>query len=475
MSLEGNLIAYAALLAWPIVAAILYSYLSAVQATIWTVLGAQLLLPANIQMKAPMLPAVDKVSVAAAPVLIFFLFCARARDKNVPSTNLSKVLLAGLIVVPIITSLNNSDSLFIGRFFPGIGLYDAVSYILPKVILVLPYILARRFLWDPSAVERILFATVLAGLLYSPLMLFEVRFSPQLNVWLYGYFAHDFLQQIREGGFRPVVFMGHGLLVALFAATSVIAAAALWRTRQRIAYAPPMAITMYLMGVLLLCKTLGALILAAVAAPLARFATPRLQTRIAVVLVIITMGYPVFRSFDLVPTSSMLTLASMVSEEREASLQTRFEQEEMLLERASQRLWFGWGGYGRNRVYHPEYGYDMSITDGQWIITVGTVGLLGFIAEFGMLTLPVFRAAVALKYIKPPHERVHIAALTLILAVSAIDQLPNASLSPWTWLIAGVLLGRADAVLKQRAGQGAVKATMYQAPSSVRGPYIGTH
>ena len=71
---------------------------------------------------------------------------------------------------------------------------------------------------------------VVAGLIYSLPMLFEVRMSPQLHTWIYGYFPHSFGQQMRDGGFRPVVFIGHGLGVAFFVMTTVVAAAAFWRT-----------------------------------------------------------------------------------------------------------------------------------------------------------------------------------------------------------------------------------------------------
>ena len=121
---------------------------------------------------------------------------------------------------------------------------------------------------------------VVAGLFYSLPMLFEVRMSPQLHTWIYGYFPHSFLQQMRDGGFRPVVFIGHGLGVAFFAMTTVVAAAALWRTRARVFRLPAGAITAYLGVVLLLCKSLGSLVYAAVAVPLVRFASPRMQLRL---------------------------------------------------------------------------------------------------------------------------------------------------------------------------------------------------
>ena len=75
--------------------------------------------------------------------------------------------------------------------------------------------------------------------------------------------------------------------------------------------------------------------------------------------------------------------------DRAAWLKTRFDQEEQLLDHAWQRRWFRWGRYGRNRVYHGWNGRDSSFTDGYWIITVGTFGLVGFAATFGLLGLAV--------------------------------------------------------------------------------------
>ena len=117
--------------------------------------------------------------------------------------------------------------------------------------------------------------------------------SPQLHRIVYGYFPHDFFQQIREGNFRPVVFMGHGLLVSVFVATSVIAAAALWRTRDSVLRLPAAGTAAVLSGLLVLCRSLGSLVYGATAAPLARFATPRVQGLAATALAIVALIYPV--------------------------------------------------------------------------------------------------------------------------------------------------------------------------------------
>ena len=132
-----------------------------------------------------------------------------------------------------------------------------------------------------------------------------------------------------------------------------------------------------------------------------------------------------------------------ISIEREGSLAVRFFNENQLLERASQRWLFGWGRYGRSWIY-DESGRETSVPDGQWIITLGGYGVVGFLAEFGLLALPIFSTARALRFAESPKEKAFLSALALILAINVFDLLPNSSLRPWTWLIAGALLGRAE-------------------------------
>jgi len=75
---------------------------------------------------------------------------------------------------------------------------------------------------------------------------------------------------------------------------------------------------------------------------------------------------------------------------------------------------------------------------------MGQFGFVGFIAEFGLLAQPIVRAASAVKYTASPREEIFLAALALLLSINMIDLLPNSSISPWTWLLAGALLGRAE-------------------------------
>ena len=89
-----------------------------------------------------------------------------------------------------------------------------------------------------------------------------------------------------------------------------------------------------------------------------------------------------------------MDVSASFSSDRSGSLEFRFDNEEKLLQHASNRFWFGWGRYGRNRVFDEDTGQDTTVTDGRWIITLGCFGFLGFLAEFGLLVLPIFAAAV---------------------------------------------------------------------------------
>jgi len=435
-----------ALLIWPVVALYLYSKLPVSQATLWTILGGYLLLPTDLQIKYKMIPAFDKVTIPSLAALIGCMFVARRLPKFFHGFGIAEVLVLSILIGPFVTSMLNGDPVRAGNgFLPGVGPYDAGSAMIFNFIFILPFFLGREFLRRAENNAEVLRVMVLAGLAYSLLMLFEVRMSPHLSAWIYGY-APKLATEFRDNSFRPLVFLANGLLVAFFAMTATVAAAALWRTQSRVLRLPPGGIVGYLSFVLVMCKTMGALIYGAAVVPLVRWASPRMQIRVATVLVILALSYPMLRAADLFPTTSIVHAASAVSADRAASLETRFFNEDQLLDRAWERPWFGWGRYGRNRVYKGYLGSDSSLTDGYWIITFGTFGAVGFAATFGLLGLAVFRAALALKFAQSRREREYLAALALIVAINIVDLLPNASISPWTWLLVGALLGRAEAL-----------------------------
>jgi len=219
-----NFFAYIALLIWPVVALYLYSRMPLGQATLWTILGACLLLPVNAQIKFEMVPALDKNSVAGLAALMGCAVHARQRLKIFHGWGLAELLIFLLLIGRFITSILNTDAVVVGvTELPGVGPYDGGSAVIAEFIFILPFFLGRQFLRSAEDNAEILRVLVIAGVVYSLPMLFEIRMSPQLHVWIYGYFPSGFSDEFRNAGFRPVVFLGHGLLVAFFGMRAAVA------------------------------------------------------------------------------------------------------------------------------------------------------------------------------------------------------------------------------------------------------------
>jgi hypothetical protein len=450
----NSTVATVALLLWPIVSAALFAIRPAVQATLWTIVGAQLLLPVGSGIKFEMIPPFDKGTLPS--FCIFFGYLIAVGRPWHPKFGIAEVLVAIFLFGPVATSLLNGDPVFAGdRVVPGVGIYDALSAVEAAIIVLLPFFVGRGLFRTEQANEQVLKVLLVAGLLYSIPMLFEMRFSPQFHFWIYGYFPTDFIQQVRDGGYRPMVFTGHGLIAAIFLFMSVTAGAALWRSSGGLRRSG--GVTAYLGVVLILCRSAGATLFGFIVVPLVCFAKPKVQARVAVIFVLLALFYPMLRVADLVPTRLMVELAQSVSLDRASSLRVRFENEASLLERALQRPILGWGRYGRSRIY-DEGGKDVSVTDGHWVITIGQFGILGFVAEFGLLALCVIKAAAASRKARSFKEKILLTALALIVATNVLDLLPNASLLPITWLFSGALLGRAEA-LQQAATRLTVSAS----------------
>jgi len=417
------------------------------RATLWSVLGAYLLLPAKTVVDLPVFPPLDKVTISNVSAFLVCRFILGKRIKLLPNLGIGKILLLIYIASPFMTAFLNPDPIIAGsRFIKGMEYYDALSAIIRQGLFILPFLLGFAFIRDAKTHEELLWVLAYAGLYYSIPMLFEVRFSPQLHTWIYGFFPHDFSQQMRGGGFRPVVFIGHGLLVSFFAMSSLVAIFTIGKFRKTMKGYSTGLIALYMGGVLILCKSYAPLIYGVLLVSLIHLITPKKQVQVARVLVLLVIFYPMLRAADWFPINDISSIAAEISEERAQSLQFRLDNEEMLLAHVRNRALFGWGSWGRNRVYDKTSGKDLSVTDGRWIIVMGEYGWVGFLAEFCLLALPVVRSVKVIRHIKEKREQIVFGAITLLLAISIVDLLPNASVSPWTWLMAGALYGRIEKI-----------------------------
>jgi len=168
-------------------------------------------------------------------------------------------------------------------------------------------------------------------------------------------------------------------------------------------------------------------------------------------------AYPALRWHNLIPVHHIADAATSVSKDRAESFQTRVKNEDQLLAKAEQKPVFGWGEWGRQRIYDAYTGKDISVTDGEWIIQFGTFGWAGYLSLFGLFAAAAFRAMRSLG-----NERTSasfaVGGLSLLLVVNVMDLLPNASLMPITFLMAGsisrsVRLGAKKSAMPQPTNQ----------------------
>lgn len=437
----GNIV----LFGWPVVVAILFSKYSRHVALLASLIAGYLLLPEQLYFNLPVLPTLEKHTIPALSAFLILLFSgvsprARVLPGWVPKLLVPRLLILTLIAGSFLTVMTNSDVLVFGPLvLAALRPFDGFSTVLSLLVSLLPFFMARKFLAYPEQQRSVLVMLTMAGAGYALLALYEVRMSPQLNNMVYGFFPHSFLQHIRGDGYRPLVFLNHGLWLSIFFAMTVLAALALSRVSvsQGSKY---IALALWLLFTLVMSKSLGALAITLMLAPLILFFGARLQILICAVIAFVVLIYPAVRTSGLLPIDLVLSWAASIDPERAGSLSFRLFNEEILLEKAQQRPVFGWGAFGRNLLYN-EAGQDVSVTDGYWIISVGVGGWVRYLSEFGLLCLPAIFAFFKARNSRFGRET---SALLLILLANLIDLIPNATITPITWLIAGAVWGRIE-------------------------------
>lgn len=445
----GNIFAYLVIIAWPIISLFAFRILSKQKAILFTLLAGYLLLPVKTAFNIPFIPSLGKSNVTVLACLFCLIFIKKQTIGLFGSRSWVKLILLTLIVSPFLTVINNQYSIAIDyRFLSALSFHDAFSTIANQLLLIIPFFIGSRFFSSYESQVTLFKAIVYAGLLYSLLILVEVRLSPQLHIWLYGYFPHNFDQQYRMGGFRPVVFLGHGLLVAFFMATVMICALALTSAKIRLGSVNNKIINSYLFFILLLCKSVGSILYGFFTLLVLPFGKPNRIMQLSILIAVLALSYPLLRATDIFPTDSVVNLAKNISKERAGSLEFRFDNENILLAHAREKLWFGWGGWGRNRVY-DEQGKDLTVTDGYWIIVFGQYGLIGFLSIFGLIFYTMLLARRAFNISKEQDHRIILSAHMLLVAIIMVEQIPNDSLVPWYWLVIGALAGRANEIIEK--------------------------
>jgi hypothetical protein len=330
---------------------------------------------------------------------------------------------------------------FISGVCTDLDLYDSVaSMAYQTTSWGLPYLIGRMYFNDLKGLRELAIGIVAGGLVYAPLCWLEIRLSPQLNVWVYGYHQHSFVQTERYGGYRPMVFMEHGLAVAMWMTTASLTAFWLWYCGAvtkvlgiRIGWAATILIltSLWLRSVgaeILLLMGLGALMLSG-------------STKSRVWIMVLTLIPPIWitlRATNIYDGKSMVAFVQQFDTRAAESLQVRFHSERVLASRALQRPVYGWTPwFFLTRKVNLEL---QGIPDQLWIIALGQFGLIGLISITTALLMPIWLVAwrIPVRFWKNPGAAAP-AAMAMLLTLHMCDNLFNAMVNPIFIMCAGGL------------------------------------
>ncbi len=429
------------LLIWLPIVLGLFKYFPARKALVISFITAWLFLPQRVVFIFPGLPNYDRTSATCYSILLAtFLFDA----KRFGSFKFGWLDIPMLVwcICPMISSLSND-----------LGAYDGFSAILDRVMQYgIPYFLGRIYLNDLLGLRELAMGIFVSGLIYAPLCLIETVISPQLHRMIYGYHGiHEFGQSVRLGGYRPNVFMIHGLSVGVWMMSALLTAIWLWQSGllKTFRNVPMNVIVGGLFVTHLLVRSTGAylymlyglVILLTAKSLRSSFPLLFLISFLSLYLYLGATG-----NFTGEKADQIVTVASDIAgTDRAQSLEFRFYHEELLVEKALERPIFGWGGWGRNRVFDYNWAgelVDISITDSLWIIAYGVNGIVGLSAIFGAVFLPalgfIFRYP-ARTWLTP---KVGPAAVIVVITILyALDCTLNNQFNPVFTLASGGIAG----------------------------------
>lgn len=443
-----------ALWLWLPLVLVLFLLVPARQAVVGALIGSWLFLP-QLEIEIQFLPNFTKVSATSYALLLGALLLD-------PRRTLFKFR-------PVWTDIPMGlflFSAFISSFTNGLGAYDAFSMLLARSVQYgIPYLLGRAYFQNVEDAKELCQGILLGGLLYVPLCMYEFRMSPQLHNIVYGFSPfNDFKMAVRWGGFRPTVFMQHGLMVGVWMATAAATSFWLWRTRamDRFLGVPMWIVTVILLVTTVFVKATGAIVLLAGVLGIMWFL---LQFRSKLPFVMALLAIPTYLFIRSTGTWDGIAfsqwLGTQISPDRAESLWYRLTMENATVFHLENRGMFGWGGWGRAfnfKVY--DGGLDTFIVpDSFWIVTFGANGYYGLITVFAFYLLGP--AVLLWKIGAEDWGKAKYAPVTGMAVVSllyAMDCLFNAMVNPIFIVMLGAVTGMA-ASMQHRASKPARPAT----------------
>lgn len=447
---------YLVLLMWIPITGAAFAAMKPSRAAAFGVVVGIAFLPEWVAFDPPLLPAMDKNAFCMGAVLMgFAIFEPKRLTKAKPFRGVDLWFLF-FFIGTWFTIKTNPDSYQYGgglhwngvdhfpiKYLPPLRLKDGVSMIIADLVdFYLPFFLGRVMLQKREDIEELLRMMCLVGCIYAPMMLFESVMAPTFHMKLYGYHSHSLAHAIRGSGFKPYCFLRGGLAVAMFEFMCIMACIACMRNKIRMYLGVPRIFALGTMVfALALSRNVAVLVYLAATMPLALLFSYGSLLRVSMLLCALFVSFPYLRANDIFPTEKILEIAMKVGEERHRSLAGRFHDEDILLEKAQDRPWFGWGPYARNRTFDEETGAFSAISDGEWVIYLGVRGYFGAVTWFAILTAPVVIAWKGVKKIASKPDRLLVGVIALGVATHAVDMLPNSAFNRLLFFFAGSLVG----------------------------------
>ena len=444
MSIQAQL----ATIVWLPIVFYLFTIFPPRKAVIVSFIGGLLFLPEKAGFALPLIPDyTGMVATCYGIVLAIFIYDAQHLSSFKPSWFDLPMLI--WCICPVFSSLTND-----------LGTYDGINEAITQTVTWgLPYFLGRLYLNNLDGLRELAINIVKGGLIYVPLCLYEGRMSPQLHKIFYGYYAHPsgIAQSYRLGGYRPMVFMQHGLMVGMWMMLVTLVAFWLWKAQavQTIWNMPMDRLVILCMLTFIWCRstgTYGYMLYSLVVLFTARW----LRTSLPLLLLIAGISYFLYASaIGTFNSDAVVSFAAdVINPDRAQSLEFRFDNEEILAEHARDRMIFGWGGWGRNRVYEENWDgiiADVAVTDSLWILAFGINGVVGLVSLTASLLLPVIKfcllAYPAKTWFNP--KVAPAAALAVALLLFMLDCLLNHMFNPVFPLISGGLSGSVSKETRQ--------------------------
>jgi O-antigen ligase len=412
------------LLLWIPVSISLVALLPPRRAVVASIIGAWLLLPPS-SIPLPGLPDIDKMGAATVGILlgtVIFqpnrLLGFRLRWFDLP--------MLFWCIVPFVSSSQN-----------GLGPYDGLSEILKNIVRwALPYLVGRLYLGDLQGLRELTIGIILGGIAYVPAVLLEVRLSPILKSLVYGIYQWE---GARYGAYRPIVFLTTGLELGMW--MTAVSLTAVWLRRcgalkQGGALSFGSLVPLALLLIAVLCRSGGALSLL-LGGLFVLWSCTRFNTKLPLCfLLLIAPAYYSVRVPNLWSGDNLVNLIEKLDADRAQSLGYRFYCENMLIRRAMEQPWWGWGSWGKSRVFGPN-GRDMAPTDGMWIIYLGNYGCIGLFSWTIALLLPpwLFLARYPVRQWKTSTVG-PLAVVATLLGLYSVDCLLNGFLN-LVYIVAG--------------------------------------